>query len=37
MNLIPEVLSIEVADVIYNACKDYPTLRVNEIEIGRRA
>jgi short-subunit dehydrogenase len=27
----------EVADVIYNACRDYPTLRVNEIEIGRRA
>jgi 3-oxoacyl-[acyl-carrier protein] reductase len=27
----------EVAEVIYNACRDYPTLRVNEIEIGRRA
>lgn len=27
----------EVADVIYHACRDYPTLRVNEIEIGRRA
>lgn len=27
----------DVADVIYNACRDYPTLRVNEIEIGRKA
>jgi uncharacterized protein len=27
----------EVAEVIYNACRDSPTLSVNEIEIGRRA